>query len=122
MLYFYPADFTPGCTKEACAIRDLHDQLTSAGMQVVGISPQGPESHRKFRERYELPFSLLCDEEKHVIRMYKVDGPLGIGVRHATFLVNRNRVIQNAILADFRIGRHAEFMRRAISHGEASRS
>jgi peroxiredoxin Q/BCP len=52
ILYFYPADFTPGCTREACSIRDMHTELLEAGLDVAGVSPQNTESHRKFREKY----------------------------------------------------------------------
>ena len=52
ILYFYPADFTPGCTKEACAIRDIHDDIQKVGLQVVGVSPQDEESHARFREEH----------------------------------------------------------------------
>lgn len=115
ILYFYPADFTPGCTAEACILRDLHADIQRAGLRVVGISPQPPESHRQFREKYHLPFTLLSDPEKAVIRMYDVDGPLGIAVRRATYLVDQGRMIQDAVLADFRISRHEEFVRNAVA-------
>ena len=115
ILYFYPADFTPGCTKEACDLRDLHTRILSVGMQVVGISPQAPESHRRFRNEYGLPFLLLSDEKKDVIKAYGVDGPLGIGVRRATFLIGRDRRVEDAVLADLRIGRHQEFVQKAIA-------
>ena len=115
ILYFYPADFTPGCTKEACDLRDLHTRILSVGMQVVGISPQAPESHRRFRDEYGLPFLLLSDEKKVAIKAYDVDGPLGIGVRRATFLIGRDRRVQDAVLADLRIGRHQEFVQKAIA-------
>src|ERR1700756_852783 len=68
ILYFYPADFTPGCTREACSIRDLHTAIQTAGLDVAGVSPQDPESHRLFREKYQLPFTLLADTEKVVIK------------------------------------------------------
>src|ERR1700744_6331778 len=77
ILYFYPADFTPGCTKEACMLRDLHEEIQKVGLSVAGVSPQGPERHREFREKYQLPFTLLCDVEKFVIKMYDVNGPIG---------------------------------------------
>ena len=77
ILYFYPADFTPGCTREACSIRDMHAELIEAGLDVAGVSPQTPETHRRFREKYKLPFTLLADVDKFVIRMYDVVGPLG---------------------------------------------
>jgi peroxiredoxin Q/BCP len=118
ILYFYPADFTPGCTKEACDLRDLHARILASGLRVVGVSPQSPASHRRFREEYGLPFVLLSDEEKSAIKAYGVDGPLGIGVRRATFLIDGKRRIVDAVLADLRIGRHQEFVERAVAARE----
>jgi len=115
ILYFYPADFTPGCTREACLLRDLHTSIQSAGLDVAGVSPQEAESHRKFREKYQLPFTLLSDPEKVVIKMYDVAGPLGFGVRRATYLIDQARRIRSAVLADFRIGLHEEFVRKAVA-------
>ncbi len=115
IVYFYPADFTPGCTREACSIRDLHDELRGVGLTVVGISPQGPDSHRRFRTQHNLPFTLLSDEDKAVIRMYGVNGPLGFGVRRATFLVDQARNIRASVLADFKIAEHEAFMQRALA-------
>lgn len=114
ILYFYPADFTPGCTKEACSIRDIHDDIQSVGLQVAGVSPQDIDSHKRFRDEHELPFVLLSDPDKVAIRMYDVDGPFGVGVRRATFLINQDRTIQDAILADVLIGRHKEFIEKAV--------
>jgi peroxiredoxin Q/BCP len=115
VLYFYPADFTPGCTRQACVIRDMQSDIQNANLRIVGISPQNPESHAKFRAKYDLPFSLLSDVDKAVIKMYGVDGPLGIGVRRATFLIDGSRRIRGVVLADFRISRHEEFVRKAIA-------
>jgi thioredoxin-dependent peroxiredoxin len=114
VLYFYPADFTPGCTRQACAMRDLQTELQNASLRVIGISPQKPESHARFRAKYDLPFTLLSDEDKEVIKMYGVNGPLGLGVRRATFLIDGSRRIRDVVLADFMIGRHADFVRNAI--------
>jgi peroxiredoxin Q/BCP len=119
ILYFYPADFTPGCTREACDLRDLHARILAAGLKVVGVSPQSPESHRRFRDEHALPFVLLSDEDKRVIKAYGVDGPLGIGVRRATFLIDPRRRIVDSVLADLRIGRHQEFVERAIEARES---
>lgn len=118
ILYFYPADFTPGCTREACDLRDLHTRILSAGLRVVGVSPQSPESHRRFRDEHSLPFMLLSDEEKVAVKAFGVDGPLGIGVRRATFLIDGKRRIVDAVLADLRISRHQEFVERAIAARE----
>ncbi len=114
ILYFYPADFTPGCTKEACEIRDMHEDISDVGIQVVGVSPQDGESHQSFRDRYALPFPLLADPDKQVVRAYGVDGPLGMGVRRATFLINQQMRIEDVVVADFRISRHSDFIRAAI--------
>ena len=112
ILYFYPADFTPGCTKEACALRDLQPQLVAAGVTVAGVSPQSPQSHADFAAKYALPFTLLCDPDKSIAKAYGVNGPLGFGVRRASFLINAAGVIEDAVLADLRIGRHQDFFRR----------
>jgi thioredoxin-dependent peroxiredoxin len=114
VLYFYPADFTPGCTRQACTLRDFHAEIERAGLRVVGISPQSPQSHAKFKAKYQLPFVLLSDEQKTVAKMYGVNGPLGIGVRRATFLIDASRRIRDAVLADFMISRHADFVRKAV--------
>ena len=114
ILYFYPADFTPGCTKEACAIRDIHDDILSVGLQVLGISPQDEESHRRFKEKHNLPFTLVCDPDKVAIKMYDADGPLGYGVRRITYLVNQGQKIQDAVQANLQIGQHTDFIRKAI--------
>ena len=114
ILYFYPADFTPGCTKEACSIRDIHRDIQAVGLKVVGVSPQDEESHARFREEHSLPFVLLSDPAKVAIKMYDVDGPFGVGVRRATFLINQDRTIKDAMLADVRISRHTEFVEKAV--------
>lgn len=120
ILYFYPADFTPGCTKEACTIRDIHNDIQSVGLQVAGISPQDVESHERFRKQHDLPFVLLCDPDKVAVKMYDVDGPLGFGVRRVTYLINQDRIIQDALQADLRIGKHGEFIEKAILLREAA--
>ena len=73
VLYFYPADFTRVCTAEACAFRDAYDDLWSVNVQIVGISPQGADSHSQFVAQYNLPFPLLCDQRKEVIQAYGVN-------------------------------------------------
>ena len=115
LLYFYPADFTPGCTKEACGLRDRFPTVRAAGLTIAGVSPQSPESHRRFRAEHRLPFMLLSDEDKAVVKRYDCDGPFGLGVRRATYLIDPSGMIRDAVLADFRIGRHLDFIDRASS-------
>ncbi len=114
ILYFYPADFTPGCTKEACAIRDIHDDIQKVGLQIVGVSPQDEESHLRFRDEHKLPFTLVCDPDKVAINMYDVDGPFGVGVRRATYLISQNQKVQDVLVADVMINKHKEFIEKAI--------
>lgn len=70
LLYFYPKDDTPGCTKEACTITEVYDDFKKAGITVLGVSSDSPESHKKFQEKYHLPFILLSDPDKKVIKDY----------------------------------------------------
>ena len=120
ILYFYPADFTPGCTKEACSFRDLHQDLLKAKLRVVGVSPQYVESHRRFAEKHGLNFPLLADPDKKVVKAYDLDGPLGFGVRRGTYLIGTDGKIQDSVLADLRIGSHEAFVKKAIEAGARS--
>ena len=94
ILYFYPRDNTPGCTKEACSFRDSFPALSGLNARVIGISPDSVESHRKFREKFALPFTLLSDKEKTVMQAYgaygekKLYGKVSMGVLRTTFLLD----------------------------------
>ncbi len=70
LLYFYPKDDTPGCTKEACMITEVYDDFKKVGIKVLGVSADSPESHKKFKQKYNLPFTLLSDIDKKVIKDY----------------------------------------------------
>ena len=74
ILYFYPRDDTPGCTKEACGFRDLWKKIQKQGATVIGVSPDGPEAHQKFAAKYKLPFTLLCDPDRKVMEKYGAFG------------------------------------------------
>jgi peroxiredoxin Q/BCP len=115
ILYFYPADFTPVCTREACLFRDAYAELGAAGLTVAGISPDTPQSHALFRAKHHIAYPLLSDPAKEVIAAYGVRGPLGFGVRRATFLIDAAGVIADAVLADLRLSRHEAFIRAAIA-------
>jgi len=116
LLYFYPADFTPVCTKEACAFGALEPELGRAGVTLLGISPQDSASHTRFRARYQLGFNLLADPERHVIRAYGCDGLLGFGVQRVTYLIGSDARIQEATKAAFRVGPHLELAKKSLSH------
>ncbi len=120
LLYFYPADFTPICTKQACMFRDTYESMVSAGVKVVGISPQDAASHARFRQEHSLPFPLLSDPTKATINAFGATGPLGIGVRRITYLIDPDKTIQQALVADFRVNRHEQFAAEAREKQEAS--
>ena len=115
ILYFYPADFTPLCTAEACAFRDSYEGVADIGTQIVGVSPQSVASHKRFSNSYSIPFPLLADQKKKVIRAYGVDGPLGFGVRRVTFLIDKNAVIQNRVVSDLFVNSHLDLLKKTLS-------
>ena len=117
VLYFYPADFTPICTAEACAFRDAYDDLAEIDVQVVGVSPQSADSHQRFASRHSLPFPILCDERKSVIKAYGVDGPLGFGVRRATYLIDKDQTVANRVVSDLFVGSHMDLVKAVINRG-----
>jgi peroxiredoxin Q/BCP len=99
VLYFYPKDDTPGCTKEACSFRDDYSVYEEAGVVILGVSPDSPKSHAKFKEKYNLPFTLLADEEHRVCELYgawgrkKFMGREYDGVLRTTFLIGPDGTI-----------------------------
>lgn len=102
VLYFYPADDTPGCTKEACQFNDNLRAFNRAGVKVIGISPDGAAKHRKFKEKYHLRFPLLSDTERTVMKSYGAWGDKTMygkkteGVIRSTFLVDAKGVVERA--------------------------
>lgn len=87
LLYFYPKDDTPGCTKEACTIAQVYDDFKKANITVLGVSADSPESHTKFRTKYNLPFTLLSDPDKKVIEMYEAKNLIG-GTKRISYLID----------------------------------
>ncbi|MHA1936137.1 MAG: peroxiredoxin [Candidatus Thorarchaeota archaeon] len=97
VLYFYPKDFTPGCTAEACSIRDNYQLFEESGIPVYGISGGSAETHGKFRKRHNLPFHILMDEELKITKLYDAYsrlGILGMGVKRITYLIDEQGKIE----------------------------
>jgi len=113
VLYFYPKDDTPGCTKESCDFRDTYTKMTKTGAVILGVSLDGAESHRKFIEKYTLPFSLLSDEEATVSKaygVYKLKNMYGKkywGIERSTFVIDQAGVIK-AAFRKVKVDGHAE--------------
>ncbi|CAN5766525.1 thioredoxin-dependent thiol peroxidase [soil metagenome] len=99
ILYFYPKDDTPGCTKEACSFRDFYGEIQNTGAEVYGASPDSPESHRAFAEKYNLNFPLLSDEDKSAAQDYGVwvererNGKKSMGIARTTFAIDEKGAI-----------------------------
>ena len=102
ILYYYPRDNTPGCTKQACGFRDLYPQFTEKGAVVLGVSKDSVASHKKFQEKYQLSFPILSDTELQVIQAYdiwkekKLYGKVSMGVVRTTYLIDENGIISKA--------------------------
>ncbi|MBK8726768.1 MAG: peroxiredoxin [Holophagaceae bacterium] len=97
VLYFYPKDDTPGCTAQACSLRDGHGALLAAGAVVLGVSADDEKSHKAFAQKYELPFPILADPDKTIISAYGVKMPL-IGIaKRVTFLIDKQGVIRHIV-------------------------
>ena len=119
ILYFYPADFTPICTAEACSIRDMHEEIIDVDIRIIGVSPQSVASHARFKDQFNLPFPLLFDDNKTAIRAYGVDGMFGIGVRRATYLIDESGKIENMVVSDLFVSSHEKFIKQVIADRSA---
>jgi peroxiredoxin Q/BCP len=113
VLYFYPKDDTSGCTKQACAFRDARADYKALGAQVIGVSPDDVRSHRKFADKYTLPFTLLADPEKSVCQAYGVwkeksmYGRTSMGVERTTFVIDKEGKIAR-IFPKVKVDGHAD--------------
>jgi len=100
ILYFYPKDDTPGCTLEACNLRDNHTELIKRGFEVLGVSPDSEKSHTRFAGKYNLPFPLIADTEKQILKEFgawgekKMYGKTSEGVLRTTFVINEEGIIE----------------------------
>ncbi len=103
VVYFYPKDDTPGCTTEACNLRDNYEELKKQGYEILGISPDDAQSHDKFTAKFNLPFKLVADTEKTIVKAYGAWGPKNLfgkitdGLLRSTFVVDENGKIAKVI-------------------------
>ncbi|MFD3003137.1 thioredoxin-dependent thiol peroxidase [Pontibacter toksunensis] len=112
ILYFYPKDDTPGCTAQACNLRDNYSDLQQEGYEVIGVSTDDEKSHQKFISKFELPFTLIADTEKQIVEQYGVwqeksmYGRKYMGTMRFTFVIDENGVIQD-IIKKVKTGEHS---------------
>ncbi|MCS7153295.1 MAG: thioredoxin-dependent thiol peroxidase [Bacteroidia bacterium] len=112
ILYFYPKDDTPGCTKEACNLRDHYEELTAAGYVILGVSADDVPSHKRFAQKYNLPFSLLADPEKTIIKAYgawgvkKMYGKEYEGIQRITYIIDEAGRVAD-VITEVKVEDHA---------------
>src|SRR5689334_18298653 len=117
VLYFYPRDDTPGCTKEACEFRDAYDGFRERGAVVLGVSPDGAESHAKFKSKHELPFTLLADPEHEAAEAYGVwtersmYGRKFMGIKRSTFVIAPDGTVAKAMVGIRPAGHAAQVLK-----------
>ncbi len=113
VLYFYPKDFTSGCTAEACSFRDNYKPYQDKGAVVIGVSLDSVESHLKFSEKYNLPFTILSDNKKEVAKAYNVLGVGGVLAKRFTFIINKDGKITH-IFPKVDVKRHSKEVLKAL--------
>jgi peroxiredoxin Q/BCP len=120
VIYFYPADDTPGCTAEACSFRDGYEDFQDAGAVVVGVSADDEESHRRFAEKHRLPFRLLSDADGSLAAAFGVKKALGILPARVTFVIDPGGIVRKVFSSQLRFGRHHDEALLAIREGAAA--
>ncbi|MES1022257.1 peroxiredoxin [Gloeocapsa sp. BRSZ] len=108
VLFFYPKDDTPGCTKESCAFRDQYEVFQNAGAEVIGVSADSPESHQRFAAKYQLPFTLLSDAGNQVRKLYGVPATLGLLPGRVTYVIDQQGVVQHIFNSQFNFQGHVD--------------
>jgi peroxiredoxin Q/BCP len=108
VVYFYPKDDTPGCTKESCAFRDHYTAFSDAGAEVLGISSDSEKSHNAFAEKYRLPFSLLSDQGGKVRASFGVPATLGLLPGRVTYVIDKTGVIRHAFNSQINATQHVD--------------
>jgi peroxiredoxin Q/BCP len=114
VLYFYPKDESPGCTKEACSFRDSYQQLADLGAEVLGVSGQSVESHVAFAGHYGLPFLLLSDEGNKVRELYGVPSTMGILPGRVTYIIDKKGVVRHIFNSQTHAEQHVEEAKRTL--------
>jgi peroxiredoxin Q/BCP len=121
ILYFYPKDDTPGCTTEACEFRDAYDRFREQNIEVIGVSPDGTESHRRFKDKYELPFPLLADPDHAAAETYGVwkqkknYGKTYMGIDRSTFVIGPDGTLVKSMRGIKAAGHAANVLARLTS-------
>jgi peroxiredoxin Q/BCP len=119
VLYFYPKDDTPGCTKESCAFRDSYTVFQDAGAEVIGISADSPESHSKFAAKHQLPFTLLSDTNNQVRKLFGVPSTLGLLPGRVTYVIDSQGIVKKIFNSQLNFNGHVEEALKALQGAKA---
>ena len=114
VLYFYPKDDTPGCTKEACSFRDQYQDFADVGAEVIGVSSDSPESHGKFVDKFKLPFVLVADSGGDVRKRYGVPATLGLLPGRVTFVIDKQGVVRHVFNSQLQATKHVDEAKAAL--------
>jgi len=108
VLFFYPKDDTPGCTKEACTFRDEYEQFSELDTEVIGISSDSVDSHKSFAKKHNLPFTLLSDKGEKVRRLYNVPNTFGLFPGRVTYVIDREGIVRRVFSSQIGVERHVQ--------------
>jgi peroxiredoxin Q/BCP len=114
VLYFYPKDESPGCTREACTFRDSYELFTDLGAEVIGVSADTVESHKAFAAHHNLPFKLLSDVDNVVRKLYDVSSTLGFIPGRVTFIIDKKGIVRHVFSSQFQPEKHIEEAREVL--------
>ncbi len=115
ILFFYPRDFTPVCTQQVCAFRDISETLNAIGLRIFGVSADGHAKHRAFRAEYSLPYPLLCDPGHQIARLYRAAPRLRVFPKRVSYLIGADGFVQDGVSATVRLAPHMAMIDRAIA-------
>lgn len=115
VVYFYPKDFTPTCTAQACMVRDAFEQLVERGVMVAGINAEPVDKHARFVEKHALPFMLLSDPGKSVIKAYDASVIFGLMTSRISYYIDAAGIVRDAVKADWSVKPHAAFVQRVLA-------
>jgi peroxiredoxin Q/BCP len=122
ILYFFPKDFTPGCTKEACGFRDRRAEIAALDAEIIGVSLDTPEKHGAFAERYELPYPLVSDRDAAIATAYGVQRLGGwLPTKRVTFVIDKQGIVRRVIHSEFNIDLHIDEAMETLRELEAGR-
>ena len=108
VLYFYPKDDTPGCTREACSFRDSYEEFREAGAEVIGVSSDSEASHRRFAEKHRLPFVLVADAGGELRKRYGVPSTLGLLPGRVTYVIDREGIVRHVFDSQLQAAKHVD--------------